>query len=92
MKELLSRWNELRAELNGKHLLLLLDFDGTLSRLRNHPDKAVLSAKAAQQLRQLALSPDVTLGFISGRDLASLRSKLKIKQAIYAGGHGCHIQ
>ncbi|NLO91225.1 MAG: trehalose-phosphatase [Elusimicrobia bacterium] len=89
MKELLKRWPALSAGLSGRPVLLLLDFDGTLSPLRNHPDKAVLPHSAKPLLEKLARARGVTLGFVSGRELKTLRDKVRVKGAIYSGNHGC---
>ena len=92
MKELLANWAKLARKIKGRPLTLLLDFDGTLSRLRNHPDKAVLPRTTKALLEKLATRPGVVLGFISGRDLEVLKEKLRVKNAVYAGGHGCRIK
>jgi len=92
MKELLAEWTKAARKLRGRHLLLLLDFDGTLSRLRNHPDKAVLPHTTKLLLEKLSARPDITLGFISGRDLRVLQDKLNVKKAVYSGAHGCRIK
>ena len=92
MKELMANWPKLARKIKGRPLTLLLDFDGTLSRLRNHPDKAVLPRTTKALLEKLAARPGVVLGFISGRDLEVLKEKLGIKKAVYSGGHGCRIK
>jgi len=73
-------------------LLLLLDFDGTLARLRRRPEDAGLSAKMAALLGRLADSPKILLAIVSGRDYADLRAKVGIDGIVYASNHGYAIR
>jgi trehalose-phosphatase len=76
-----------------RHLLLLLDFDGTLCELAPEPQLVRLPANVAEALRALATAELVTLGFISGRRAADLRRHLPPLSGVYvAGCHGLEIE
>lgn len=91
MKNLLRQWPRLNGRIAGSHLLLLLDYDGTLTPLRARPQQAVLSARMRRVLRALAAKPEVTLALVSGRDFADLKCLAALKGVIYASNHGFKI-
>jgi len=72
------------------HLLLCLDFDGTLSELINDPWKAVPLPRAKNAIAELARYPEkLTLAIISGRDLDTLLALLGLREGLlFAGTHG----
>lgn len=72
----------------GGGLLLLSDYDGTLSPIVADPARARLRRKVRQDLRRLARSPRVRLGILSGRALRDLQRRVGVPRAIYAGCHG----
>jgi trehalose 6-phosphate phosphatase len=73
------------------HLILFLDFDGTLSALVSEPGLASLSPPMDRALRSLAERPDLSLAIISGRERADLQKRIGIPGLIYAGNHGLEI-
>lgn len=77
-----------RSIRRARHIVLFLDFDGTLVRLRRKPKEVFLGAPARRVLRQLAGRRDITLCFISGRPLADLQHRAHVEGAIYFGLHG----
>jgi trehalose-phosphatase len=87
----LSRLFQTMAEAlaTGGSLLFLSDFDGTLSRLVDHPDAAGLAREVGENLRSLARAPHV--GVVSGRALHDLRFRVRVSELIYAGCHGLEI-
>lgn len=78
------------AQLARGHLLLCLDFDGTLSELTNDPWKAVPLPRAKNAIAQLAKHPEkLTVAIISGRDLDTLLKLLGLRDGLlFAGTHG----
>lgn len=70
------------------HIVVFLDFDGTLVRLRRKPKEVFLGAPARRVLRKLAGRQEITLCFISGRQLADLQQRARVEGAIYFGLHG----
>jgi trehalose 6-phosphate phosphatase len=73
------------------HLLLCLDYDGTLTHLTDTPVGAHLSPQMERVLLSLAEHDNLTLAIISGRDRADLQARVSIPGLIYAGNHGLEI-
>jgi len=93
MKYLFSSWKAIADKIKcAKHIFLLLDYDGTLTPIVKRPESAYLSPQIRDCLRELASTPSLTLGIISGRALNDLRSKMGIANALYAGNHGLEIE
>lgn len=76
---------------DGGRLLLMMDYDGTLSPIVADPAEAWLPAAVRADLRRLADCSEVRLSVISGRDLGDLRRRIGVPEAIYAGCHGLEI-
>lgn len=72
-------------------LLLLLDFDGTLTPIVSSPRAARLAPATQQALETLAERPGTGLAIVSGRDLADLRERAPVSGAIHAGCHGLSV-
>jgi trehalose-phosphatase len=93
LEHLLSVWPEVARQLrDAKHILLLADFDGTLTPIVGRPELANLSEELRRLLRALARQRHFTLGIISGRALADLEDKVGISGLVYAGNHGLEIE
>jgi trehalose-phosphatase len=83
---------ELARRRDGRHLLLLFDFDGTLTPFRPNPEAVHLDDEVRGLLAGLATKPHATVGIISGRRLPDLEKRLKIPGDVYvAGFHGLEI-
>jgi trehalose-phosphatase len=93
LEHLLSSWNEINERLNSaRHILLLTDYDGTLTPIVARPELAVLPPEIKLILRALAEQSHFTLGVISGRALEDLKERVGIPGIIYAGNHGLEIE
>ena len=93
MEHLLSVWPEVAQRLrDAGHILLLIDYDGTLTSIVDRPELANLPEDTRQLLQALARQPRFTLGVISGRALADLKNKVSVGGIIYAGNHGLEIE
>jgi len=93
MKHLLSYWNVVAVRLReAKHILLLIDYDGTLTPIVERPELAHLSPEMKECLQGLVNNPRLTLGIISGRTLGDLQERVGIKGIIYAANHGLEIE
>jgi len=92
VKSLLRTYPKLVRQLSGKHLLLLLDYDGTLTPIKNTPEQAFMSERVKVLLRKLSYRPHTTIGIVSGRDFNDLKKKIGLKNLIYASNHGFKIQ
>jgi trehalose-phosphatase len=72
-------------------LLLMTDYDGTLTPIVDDPADAVLSESTREQLTRIARSPRGSVAVISGRGLEDLRKRVAIPEVVYAGCHGLEI-
>lgn len=75
----------------GGTLLLITDYDGTLTPIVANPTEAYLTEEVHADLQALARSPRARLAVVSGRDLADLRGRVAVPDAICAGCHGLEI-
>src|SRR5206468_4160628 len=73
------------------HVLLYLDYDGTLAPIVSDPAKACLSAPMAVTLRALGACELMSVTIISGRERADLQARVGVPGLIYAGNHGLEI-
>lgn len=92
MKYLFAEWNKVKAKIEGRHLFIFFDFDGTLAPIAPTPDEALLPWRAKELLKKLAVEPNLKLAFISGRSLVDLKKKIGLKNVIYSGNHGLQIE
>ena len=72
-------------------LLLLLDFDGTLTPIRRDPDKVRLGKRMHGILKILSGQTNINVAIISGRELGDIRKKIGLKDVVYAGNHGLEL-
>jgi len=69
-------------------VLVLLDFDGTLAPIVEHPGDARVLPECAAALHKLSSVRSCTLGFLSGRPLTELHGLLRLPGCFYAGNCG----
>jgi trehalose 6-phosphate phosphatase len=82
---------EVHARVGDRHLLLLTDYDGTLSDLAPTPDDARLSEVVSAGISAVASLPSVTFGVVSGRRLADVAERVGPAARFVAGLHGLEI-
>lgn len=70
---------------------LLLDYDGTLTPIVDHPDRAVLSPETRAVLEDARRNPAVDLILVTGRGLDDIRAKVDIAGITYVASHGFEI-
>lgn len=75
----------------GGGLLLLTDYDGTLTPFASDPGGAWLDPAVRDELAGLATSSISRVAIISGRDRDDLRARVAVPDAVYAGCHGLDI-
>ena len=73
----------------NRQLAIFLDYDGTLTPIVSHPEKALLSDSTRQTLQALVVRAWVAI--LSGRDLDDVRQRVNIGAIVYAGSHGFDI-
>lgn len=75
--------------LRTKRVVVLLDYDGTLTPIVNDPSQALLPSRTRDILTELAEL--FTVGIVSGRSLQKVRGFVQLESLLYAGSHGFDI-
>jgi len=78
---------------SGAHLVMLSDFDGTLTPFTVDPTMADLRQETKGLIEALSARADVSVGLISGRRVDDLRGRVALPDQVYlAGLHGLEIR
>ena len=77
---------------SSRNVLLLFDYDGTLTPIVDKPEMAILSEESRKAIKSLAAKKKFMVGIISGRAIGDIKSKVNIDNIIYAGNHGLEIE
>ncbi len=76
-------------------VVLLFDFDGTLSTIVKKPDRAEIVPEAKSALASLVKrsrkDPGIKVGVVSGRALSDLKKRVGVNVPILAGCHGLQV-
>ena len=93
-------WGAIRRRIHTPdRVVLLVDFDGTLARIRRHPQHARLADEVRGLLAAIA-DRGVLVGVVSGRSLEDIRERVGLPGIWYVGTHGfslhppdgyCHV-
>lgn len=89
--QMILRWLR-AARRQGRTLVLMFDYDGTLTPIVQHPDLALLTPQVRDLLGGLAQQPGVRIGILSGRALENLRQLVAIPGIDFAGCGGLELQ
>jgi trehalose 6-phosphate phosphatase len=93
LEHLLLAWPKVVKQLrDANRILLLLDYDGTLTPIVQRPELADLPHSVRRLLEVLVRQRRLTLAIISGRALVDIRDKVGIGNIFYAGNHGLEIE
>jgi len=92
MEHLFKAWPEFIKDVKAAHVLLLADYDGTLTPIASRPVEAILSVSVREKLATLAQRASFSVGVISGRAIEELKAMVGIKGIYYAGNHGLEIE
>ena len=87
---LIESKEQIYDNIKGKDIILLLDYDGSLTPIVPHPQDAWLSEEMRETL--MKLTSQCTVGVISGRGLEDVRKRVAIDGVYYAGSHGFEIE
>lgn len=82
----------LAAYHSGEKLVLLFDYDGTLTPIVEHPWQAKLAPQTRELLAELAAQAHVHVGVFSGRQLDELEQLIGLPQLSYCGVSGIEIR
>lgn len=89
MKNIFKEWPSIGQRLQkSKNTLFLFDFDGTLSKIVQHPGHAKLGKKIKSLIRILSSLNGVSLGIVSGRPLTEIKRITRLNAIIVSGNHG----
>ncbi|MDD4857736.1 MAG: trehalose-phosphatase [Candidatus Krumholzibacteria bacterium] len=91
MHYLFDHLDTLEAILTGRHVLLLLDFDGTLAPIAPTPHEAALPDETRRELERIVDRSVCSVGIISGRALGDIQAKVGVTGITYVGNHGLEI-
>ena len=73
-------------------VILLTDFDGTLTPIQESPDLAILSEETRQILIKFSQDKAIFLGIITGRSLRQIKKLVNIPKILYAANHGIELE
>jgi trehalose 6-phosphate phosphatase len=76
---------------SAAHVLICLDFGGTLAPLIDDPEDVKVPVPMRRALSALAASPRTTLAVLSGRERTDLQSRVGVPGVTYAGNNGLEI-
>lgn len=77
---------------SAQHVVVWLDYDGTLVPLKPHPSQARLPDRVRRLLQRLVHREDITVALISGRSLRDLKSLVGLRGVCYVGNHGLELE
>ena len=93
LEHLMAGWEQVAERVrNARRILVMSDFDGTLTPIAGRPEEATMPERTKELLQALVQQPRVVIGIISGRALDDLRSKVDVEGVTYAGNHGLEIE
>jgi trehalose 6-phosphate phosphatase len=93
LEHLLAAWPRVFVQLQrARRVMLLTDYDGTLTPIVERPEMATIPDSVRGSLRALAGRQHLTVGVVSGRSLADLKNKVRIDGLVYGGNHGLEIE
>jgi len=86
-------WEEIVSRVKAaSQVIILLDYDGTLSPIASRPELALLPPRTKQVLGELVHHDNFELGIISGRSLADIKALIGLEGLAYAGNHGLEVE
>ena len=93
MQHLFESWQPFSSDIRAaSHVLLLSDYDGTLTPIVSRPEEAILPPAVRDKLDALARKPAFIVGIISGRMLSEVKALVGVEGIYYAGNHGLEIE
>lgn len=80
---------EIRERIQGRQVFLCVDFDGTLAPIVLDPERAIPVPGVLNTLQTIARV--IPVAVVSGRDLADVRNRVRMRCLFYAGSHGFEV-
>ena len=92
MRYLFHHWKKIEQQIkNAGKVLILSDYDGTLTPIVDKPDLAILSEEMKRLLQSMVKHPRYRLAIISGRAAEDVKRLVSVDGAFYVGNHGLEI-
>jgi trehalose 6-phosphate phosphatase len=91
MRYLFRYLNGIKSILADKPLFLFLDYDGTVTPIRQKPSLGLISKRAKNLLCKLSENSSCRVVVISGRSLKDVRRLVGLDNVIYGGNHGLEL-
>jgi trehalose-phosphatase len=85
-----ERWDTVSSLLEGRRVVVFLDFDGTLAPIVDDPEAAAAPPATRDALERLAR--ECTVAIVSGRDLQDVIARVDVPGLWFAGSHGFELQ
>ncbi|MDD5222658.1 MAG: trehalose-phosphatase [bacterium] len=86
-------WNTAVKNIRANRpLLLLLDYDGTITPIKSSPGLAILPSNKRDLIEALSEHPGVRVGFVTGRSLTDIWKLVRLENVIYIANHGLQIR
>jgi trehalose-phosphatase len=76
----------------ARRMLIASDYDGTLTPIVEHPDRAGLDARTRRVVARLVRTPGVRVAILSGRRLAEVRRRVRVRGLYLSGVVGFETQ
>lgn len=93
MRHILKSWSHIKYKCKeARALVLMLDYDGTLTPICSTPQRALLNSKIKKLIVSLKNKKNITVGIITGRALNDIKRLVGIKGIYYAANHGFEIE
>ena len=93
MPHLLNVWPSICQRLrDAVQVLLMLDYDGTLTPIVDRPQLALMPSETKESLIRLGSTGKYVIAVISARALEDVSAKVGIEGLIYAGNHGLEMR
>src|SRR3989338_10624703 len=93
MEYLFDIWENIRELIDrNDRVLLLIDYDGTITPIVERPEFAILSEETIELLRSISGLSGYTLCIVSGRPLGDIKKLVGIENIYYVGNHGLEAE
>jgi trehalose 6-phosphate phosphatase len=92
-RHLFRAWGEITERIcNAKICTLLLDFDGTLVKIRRRPWEVRVPRRTKLILDRLARHPKLFVAIVSGRRRQDLQTRIGVEALHFIGLHGAEVE
>lgn len=88
----LDIWNNVSKRIHSApEIALFLDYDGTITPIRNTPNEAILAPDTTHLLQRLIQLPNMRVTIVTGRSMEDIRRLIPFENIGFIANHGFHI-